>query len=314
MQLTVPGRAALGLALGSGLFAPRAWAEATGKCLGPELSVAVPAGPEWRTAVEQLTERLRGLKDLDKCARVTVRGDSAAVILQISTGDGREAKRRVKSVSELLIAAEAVLVLPPSLSPLSPPPPSLVSARELPPVDAKLSSGASTVIHIELGFAGALRFGGGPAFAAGGAATFAEVALDSWLLAINARYEITTALLTEPTATDFVMQSSSVGISAGRRFRLGGLNVDGLLGPNAVLENEDADELDREIHGAAADLRLSATMRISGPPSSSVRAFASGDFEASPARLRSSKTLDQSLPTLPWWSSGVAVGVLWSAR
>ena len=55
------------------------------------------------------------------------------------------------------------------------------------------------------------------------------------------------------------------------------------------------------------------TCRV-GPRSSAVRAFAVGDFEVSPARLQSPRYIDRSLPSLPWWSSGLAVGILWGAR
>jgi hypothetical protein len=43
-------------------------------------------------------------------------------------------------------------------------------------------------------------------------------------------------------------------------------------------------------------------------------AVSPSDFEGSPARVSSQKHLDRALPQLPWWSSGLAVGVLWGAR
>jgi hypothetical protein len=315
MPLTATSRAAFGLALSSGLLTANARAVAE-TCVEPTISVELPPGAEWQTAAEQLGEHLRGLSDLDKCAHVSVRAEGHGVILEINTSDGRGTSRRVNSVAELLRAAEALLVLPPRVpapSP-SPAPATSVSPQELPPPDAPRAKPASQSIQVELGIGAALRFGGGPTYFAGGAAAFAEFALDRWLLAVTARYEITTSLLNQPAPSDFVMQSSAVGVSAGRRLELGSVDVDGLLGPNLVLENEDADDVDRDVAGAAADLRLGATVRVSGPPSSSVRAFASGDFEASPARIRSAKSLDRVLPNLPSWTSGVAVGVLWGAR
>ena len=112
---------------------------------------------------------------------------------------------------------------------------------------------------------------------------------------------------------DFYMQSEAVGVSFGRRFTFSSVLLDALVGPNIVLESQDADDVDmnREVHGASADFRLGVALRVSGPRLSSVRAFATADFEGSPARFRSSKTLDRILPTLPEWSSGLAVGVAW---
>ena len=110
---------------------------------------------------------------------------------------------------------------------------------------------------------------------------------------------------------DFYMQSEAVGVSFGRRFTLSSVQLDALLGPNIVLESQDADDTNREVHGASADFRLGVALRVSGPRLSSVRAFATGDFEGSPARFRATKSLDPILPTLPAWSSGLAVGVAW---
>ena len=332
MPLSAKGRAALGLALNGALLPCSARAVAK-TCSAPSVTVELPPGEAWRTGPAQLGEHLRALRDLDKCARVSIRADAQGAILEISTSDGREATRRVANVAELLKAAEALLVLPPTM-PAPPPPPMPISPEELPP-DARLPNVVTPSVHVELGIGAALRFGSSPAYFAGGAAAFAEFALDRWLLAVTARYEITTALVNQPAPTDFVMQSSCVGVSAGRRLELGRVNVDGLVGPNVVLEDEHADDVvallqrkghdviemrrhfhdvDRELEGVAADFRLGATWRVSGPPSSSVRPFASGDLEISPLRIHSAKSLDRALPPLPSWTTGVALGVLWGAR
>jgi hypothetical protein len=144
-------------------------------------------------------------------------------------------------------------------------------------------------------------------------AAFADFALDRWLLAVTGRWDIADAFVNQPTPGDFSMASTSVGVSAGRRVEFRGGSLDALIGPNVVLESQETDESDPEIHGAAADFRLDFALRVSGPRSSSMRAFAAADFEASPARLRSQKYIDRSLPQLPWWSSGLAIGVLWGA-
>jgi hypothetical protein len=301
--------AALGLAMGAMALETSARAEPGEPCLAPRVSIEVPPGAEWRTATAQLTKHLRALRDLDKCARVTVSPNGAGVILKIVTSDGREATRQVDDVPDLLTTAEALLVLPPQQAPADQP-----SPLELPPPESRPAATQAASTHVELGAAGSLRFGGGPLFGGGGVAGFAQFALDRWLLAAAGRWDIADAFFAQATPREFRMESSTVGVSVGRRLELGSASFDGLLGPNVVLESQDADDGDREIHGATADFRLALALRVSGPRTSSLRAFASGDFEGSPARLRSRKYLDRSLPQLPWWSSGVAVGVLWGAR
>jgi hypothetical protein len=279
-------------------------------CDAPKLSVLMPTDPKWDSATTRLTSHLRGLVDLDRCARATVRPDATGALLQITTSDGREAQRHVETVDELLLAAEALLVLPPA----PPPRNAKVSALEVPPIDPKPSAPEPTSAHVELGAGGSLRFGGGPVYAGGGVSAFAGFALDRWLLTMAARLDVIDGFVSQRTPTDFKMQSTAVSVSVGRRVDVGQASLDALLGANVVLESQDADDGDREIHGAAEDFRLGVALRVSGPRSATIRAFAVGDFEGSPSRVRSNKYIDHSLPSLPWWSSGLAVGVLWGAR
>ena len=95
------------------------------------------------------------------------------------------------------------------------------------------------------------------------------------------------------------------GLCAAPGTAVAGVPVAGCSAPN---------DMAREVHGAAADFRLALGVRISGPGSSSVRAFAGADFEGSPARLHSARIIDRALPHLPWWSTGLALGVLWGPR
>jgi hypothetical protein len=277
-------------------------------CIEPELSVLVPSDSKWDAATARLASHLRALSDLDRCARVTVRPDATGVSVRITTGDGREAARHVETVDDLLIAAEALLVLPPA-----PVHGAKVSPLEVPPSEPKPVKPEPTA-HVELGAGGSLRFGGGPLYAGGGLSAFAGFALDRWLLTMTARVDATDGYVGQRTPTDFKMQSAAVGVSAGHRLELDQVSLDTLLGANVILESQDADDGDREIHGTSGDFRIGLAVRISGPRSASIRPFAVADFEASPGRIRSQKYIDHSLPLLPWWSSGLSVGILWGAR
>ncbi len=306
------GRSRVTLAVASGvwLFNASANAAAVDACLSPKINVIVPRSPNWDRATDQLTEHLRTLGNLDKCARVTVRPRGAGVVLEITTSDGRSATRQVDSVPALLRTAEALLEMPPPelVRPAAKP-----SPLEVPPADPAPPPRVPSM-HFELGAGASLRFGGGPLYAGGGVTSFAEFVLDRWLLGVSARWDLADVFVSQLTPGNFSMRSSAYGVSVGNRFEFGESSADALFGPSIVLEHEHADDSDTEIHGDAADFRLALALRVSGPRTSSIRAFATSDFEASPARIRSQKFIDRSLPQLPWWSGGLAVGVLWGPR
>jgi hypothetical protein len=311
MQRNARSRLALVVAFGVWLFDAPANAADVDPCLSPKINVIVPRGPDWDRATDELSEHLRTLGNLDKCARVTVRPRGAGVVLEITTSDGRSATRHVHSVAALLRTAEALLEMPPP-EPIRPA--ARPSPLEVPPADPPPPRPGVASKHFELGVGGSLRFGGGPLYAGGGVASFAEFVLDRWLLGVSARWDLTDAFVSQLTPGNFSMHSSGYGVSIGNRFEFGESSADALVGPTIVLEHEHADDGDTEIHGDADDFRLALALRISGPRSSSIRAFATSDFEVSPARIRSQKFIDRSLPQLPWWSGGLAVGVLWGSR
>jgi hypothetical protein len=306
----VPYCVALSTALACELAVRVAAAAGPVPCEAPTLSVLLPDGQRWATATARLDAHLRGLNDLDRCAHVTVLPDVSGVSVRVTTGDGREAERHVESVDELLLTAEALLALPPQSKAHE----SNAATPTVPTSTAKPTKPEPTAAHVEVGIAGAVRLGGAPSYLGGGIAAFAGFSLDRWLLAMGARFDVTDAFLERRTTSDFHMQSTAVSVSAGRRMDLGQAALDALVGANVVVESQDADDGPREIHGAAGDFRLGVALRISGPRSGSIRPFAVGDFEGSPTRLRSKKYIERSLPNLPWWSSGLAIGILWGAR
>lgn len=300
----VASSAALSCCLLSGMAA----AAGKASCDGPALSVRVPDEPQWAAASSRLTYYLHHADELDLCARVTVRPGATGVTLRVTTSDGREAERHIESVDELLTEAEALLALPPVKAlPLQ-------SEANLNTRKSHTATAEVASAHVELGVAGAVRVGGAPVYAGGGLAAFAEFVLERWLIAVNARVDVTDTFVKKQTRDDFQMESTAVSVNAGRRVNVGQAAVDALVGADVVLESQDADYGDREIHGAASDFRVGVTLRISGPRSASIRPFAVADFESSPSRIRNKRYIDRSLPNLPWWSGGVAVGVLWGAR
>jgi hypothetical protein len=301
---------ALSAALACELVVRIAAAAGPVSCAAPTLSVRLPDDQRWASATARLTVHLRGLRYLDRCAHVTVVPDVDGVSVRVTTSDGREAERHAESVDELLLTAEALLALPPPFSSHQ----DNAAPLTVPANRAKATKLEPTSAHVEVGVGGAVRLGGAPSYVGGGVAAFAGFTLDRWLLAMGARFDATDAFLKRRTSSDFQMQSTALSVSAGRRMDIGQAALDALVGANVVVESQDADDGPREIHGAAGDFRLGVALRISGPRSGSIRPFAVSDFEASPNRIRGKKYIDRSLPNLPWWSSGLAIGILWGAR
>jgi hypothetical protein len=299
--------------LGSSLSWP-AQGESGTPCSGPHVVLAVPAGQRerWLPLQANLNEHLRTLRDLDRCAQLTLRSDGHKMLLEVRAGDGRVASRPVASEAQVLRASEALLTLPPKASSPEKVSPS-ISPLEEPPKPATGPS-ARTSAGIELGGGASARLAGLPLFIAGGVGSFADVTIDPWLLGISARWDITTGLLTEPTLMDYYLISSAVGVHVGRRFELQSAMVDLLLGPNLVLETQHADDGNRDIEGSVADVRLDFGIRLSGPRRSKWRAFANVDLEVSPARLVKDHFAHPRLPALPAIGLGAAVGIAWSGK
>lgn len=277
-------------------------------CAGPEIKLAAPAADsaKWQTLRANLAEHLRPLRDLDRCAQLTLSVEGNTVLLEVRAGDGRLATRAVENEAQLLRASEALLTLPPKApdSVLAP------SPAEQPPSEPKAAA-STPAAHVELGAGAAARLGGPPLFVAGGVAGFADLAVEPWILGVSARWELSTGLLSEPTLMDYYLMSTAVGVHVGRRFDVDGSSLDLLLGPNLVFEGQHADDSDRDIGGSAADVRIDLGARLSRAGRSRVRAFASADLELSPARLVKEHFAHPSLPPLPAFSFGLALGVLW---
>lgn len=298
--------------LGSSL-GRRALGQADQPCGGPEITLAVPAADraKWQTSRSQLIEHLRTLPDLDRCAQLTLRAQGDRLVLEVRAGDGRIASRPVANEAQLLRASEALLTLPPEATVL----PVISSRAEKPPEPSgPTAAPARPAASVELAAGASARLGGPPLFVAGGVTGFADVVAARWLIGVSARWDITTGLLNEPTLMDYYLMSSAVGVHVGRRFELESTSLDLLLGPNLVLETQDADDGELDIGGSAADLRIDLGARLSGPRRASFRAIAGADFELSPARLANEHFAHPSLPPLPSFGFGLSLGVLWSSK
>jgi hypothetical protein len=207
--------------------------------------------------------------------------------------------------NELVPTVEALVVLPPLLETRAElPPPDQVPAKPTP---------APEPTHIELAGGGAVRVGGS-LYAGGGIAATADVVVDRYLIGISGRWDVADNYVSSPTGSGFNMNSGAIGVMLGRRASFDWGSLDGLVGVNVVVESEEGlTEVD-EIGGETADVRPAMGARVVLGRSASVRPYFLADGEVSPARLRQPKQLDPTLPTLPAWSAGLAIGLLWGLR
>jgi hypothetical protein len=276
--------------------------------------------PAWESAASQLKNDLKSLGELDRCAVVTLLPAGAEMIVQVVLADGRSAVRHVRRAEDLVSTIEALLLLPPAAAYDSPPAPPPAMAPEPTPETSTIGSRSAPTQHtpaaaqVELGFGGNARTSGTPLFWGAGAMFVAQLALDGWLIGTEGHWDVFDAPVTLVTPGGFNMQTVGIGAAAGRRIENGALRFDILVGPELLVENEEADGTGDGVGGTSNDVRLHLTTRLLGARAKSPRWFGAFDADASPARFRRSLRMDSSLPQSPAWSAGLGVGLLWEVR
>jgi hypothetical protein len=286
-------------------------------CGGPQIGFQGNLGAAWESAAMQLKAELAVQRELDRCAVVTLVATGTQVVVQVVLADGRAAVRRVHEPADLASTVEALLVLPPPPDPDTNEAARVTSApsfdastrdpslpREKPPV----------VMHVELGIGGGARLLGSPVFWGAGPLLFAQVSVDDWIVGTEAHWDVFDAPVTIAVPAGFNMQSVGVGIAFGRTFKGSALRADVLLGPEIIVENEEASGEGDGIGGTSNDIRLHLITRLLAARSTKVRWFGALDADVSPARIRNAEQVDKGLPTSPSWSAGLSVGLLWEVR
>ncbi len=311
LQATVAGAIAIA-GLARAAHAGAAPANERRACDGPSLVIEGDFGPEWTLAVEDARARVRKSEDLDRCAELHISRAEEGLRVRVTTSGGRAALRKVSVPENLLSTVEALLELPISGVASSSPDP-----RELadePRSQREPSPGApAAAAHLEVGVGATGRVAGAPLYGGGGGASFAQLAVDQWLIGVTARWEAVDDTLATPSPSGFNMQTFEVGVGLGRRAVLGPFDLDAVIGPEVVVESQDAEGPADGLGGTASDVRLDLLLRMSVPRSGRTRFYASADADVSPSRLRRTKQLDPGLPALPGWSSGLQIGVMWGA-
>jgi hypothetical protein len=252
--------------------------------------------------------------DLDRCAELVLEASADGLLIRIVLADGRSATRKLEEPAVLYQTLEALLSVPL----VSDDRPAEFGGELRPRFEPRPAAQARTRFQprVELGLGGMGRVAGSPLFGGAGLAAFAQLSLDRWLLGVSARWDATDALLTDASPSGFNMQTLALGINVGIRSSFRGLTLDGLIGPEVRVENQEAfggETAPDGIGGGTSDVRLDGALRLATPGTGPLRFFTEADLDASPRRLGKSRRLDPGLPTLPSWSAGVTVGVEWSS-
>jgi hypothetical protein len=283
-------------------------------CAGPVLRVSRDLSEEWSAALDPLRERLSSLPDVDRCAEVDLVPQASHVDVVIRLADGRVALRQVDSPAEAITAVEALLTTLPGRRPVGKEQDRTTEARDQPSkLDAAEAPKASVrVVAVDVGIGVSLHVAGHPWFLGYGFSGHVSVAINQWLLGSWLRWDIQDRLLEGEQPNGLVGSSFLLGAFTGRRFAIGRADLDLVVGPNLVIDTEEAAGPDtNDIGGELGSLSLGAALRLFVPRSGSPAFFALCGGDVIPSRLQRSVRADPSLPSLPPWSGTLVLGVAW---
>ena len=286
----------------------------TALCHGPRIVMIEAVTERWSSAVENVRILLRQANSVDRCAELILEPVGHDLLVRVSLADGRTAMRNLTNPGLLTPTLLALLSLPPVE------PPAEQTSTHLPPErlppDKRVDSTVTiSEPRLELGLGAMGRVAAGPLYGGLGLSAFAELSLRRWLVGVSARWDASDVLLVDAPPSGFNMQTLALGVQLGVRSSLRGFALDALVGPEARIENQEAfgeQPATDGIGGGASDFRLDAALRLTAPAKGSLRFFSEADADASPGRITKPRRLDSGLPTLPGWSTGIAVGILWS--
>ena len=285
-------------------------ARAQAPCRGPEVVGDVRLHPLWRQPVSELAVTLSGLSDVERCAVVRVRpeGKSAADV-EVRLPDGRSTTRHLARPQELVaVVTSLVTNLPAEPDGSNTDLATEQSARpEVPNIPH---------LRREFGVAmgAGLRVAARPTFLGYGLVGDLHGVIGRWLYGAWARWDVREhALAQRNVPPDLAMSSFLLGAYGGARFALGPLALDAMLGPNLVLENQEAFEDTRDdVGGDFVEISVGANLRLLAPRTSAWRGFALLGCDVYPQRVGRELRRADTLPALPAFSATVAVGAAWS--
>jgi len=283
-------------------------------CSNAQLEVVNSLPSPWLAPVVKVCERLETLKDVDPSAHLRIVRSGEQVVVEVSLLDGRSALRRVRRPEDLQSTVEALVVVPPDAPRAvarSAPVAEEILAKDRPASDPSRITRHAAATPIELSVSALGRLAGTPTYLSAGLAGYGGVRVDRWLLAVSARWE-GFQTLTHDAPPLLEMSSVGGGFLVLRRLLDRAHSALELGGASHVLGEFQSAHDSIEHARTEVDVRVGALARLRGVDASSWSVAI--DADCSPRRLTRPPPSYASLPALPSWSLGLAVGVVWEAR
>ncbi len=275
-------------------------------------------GP-WRAAVTALEPRLRGgLEAGFDCRAIVVALEGDGAVLIFTTRDGRQALRRLRSPDELLPVVDALRVtLEPIPSPPASGPSRVPAAPEAVEPPRATPSETRTGLFLEITAGGRLSEPG--AFASSSLAMRGGAALRGWELIVFAEWDPQYAIFAGEEPPAFSMSRYAAGVGVGRRVVFGagefafGMKASMAIAQEYALEDEPVPPgaSTSASSQSAAEPTAGPYLGILWPRGTVLRMRADLSLDAVVSRLGQPLSLDDSLPSLPWWSSMFTLGMEW---
>jgi hypothetical protein len=142
-----------------------------------------------------------------------------------------------------------------------------------------------------------------------------SVLLDAWLFGSWLRWDFQDLPVKQRNIPeDLAMASFLLGVYAGRRVRLGPAALDLSMGPNLVIENQEAfEDTPQDVGGEILNVTVTAAARVVFPALSSPRGYLLLAQECYPRRVGREVHEAATLPALPAWTTTLALGISWRA-
>jgi hypothetical protein len=245
------------------------------------------------------------------------------------TSDGRRAERTVKHSESLAAMALGVLMAIPGEPSEEAPVPATSSARRVPvqsePQAAFPAAGPPTVtsprtITLWAGLSGGIRLTAPTSLNVLDVEARADILFDRWLMLMTLRSALVSCLGQQGVDCD-VYSDVSAGIGAGRRFRLGGPDIDVALEPSLVVMHMEYDGTPgpegRTVEDTQVVLRLDTSARLAVPVDQHWVLTVTLDAGLAPSMLANPTRLalpvgpapgGQPPPPFPAWSGGLRLG------
>jgi len=278
-------------------------------CRGPVVVVEAGLRLPWRGPVGQLTETLASWPDVERCAVVHVRPDGAsAADVEVKLPDGRSATRHLQRPDELTTVVRSLVTNLPEVADaqgaLLPTPTNVETQRRQTRRPRELGLGIGPSLHIMAR----------PTFVGLGLTGDVHGVIDRWVYGAWLRWDARErAVGQQNVPSDLTMSSFLLGAFVGSRFLLGPVVLDATVGPNVVIENQEAFEGTRDdVGGDFVELSVGANLRLLAPRKAAWRGFALLGFDVYPGRIGRELRRAETLPALPAFGTTLAVGAAWS--